>query len=63
VVILKVESAQKTHIPIVVPFVHIGEIWVAILLLHTKRGCDLCQASSLRDELARHSWHGSRCCM
>ncbi len=51
VAILIVKSTQETHIPIVVLFVHIGEIWVAISLL---RGWDLCRASSMRDELARH---------
>jgi hypothetical protein len=55
VAVLNVESTQETHILIVVLFVHIGEIRVVILLLHTRRGCDLCQASSMRDELARHS--------
>ncbi len=59
VALLNVKSTQETHIPIVVLFVHIREIRVAILLLHTRGGWDLCRASSMRDELARHSLHGS----
>jgi hypothetical protein len=55
--ILNIKSTQETHIPIVVPIVHIGEIRVAILLL---RGWDLCCDSFKSDELSRHRLHGSR---
>ncbi len=57
VAVLNVKSPRETHILIVVPFVHIGEIWFAILLLW---GWYLCCASFMRDELARHRLHGSR---
>ncbi len=59
VAVLSVKPTGETHIPIVAPFVNIGEIWVGLLLLHTRGGWGLCHDSSMGDELARHSLHGS----
>jgi hypothetical protein len=53
VAVINVESTQETHILIVVMFVHIEEVWVASLLLHTRGGGDLCNGN-MRNELAMH---------
>ncbi len=56
VAILNVKATRETHIPIIVPFVHIRKVRFAHLLLLNRRG----NTAPIRDNMARHCWHGSR---
>ena len=57
VAILNIKATQeRTHIPIIVPFVHIGKVQVVSLLLHYQGS----NAAPIRDNLARRCWHDSR---